>query len=193
VRGFAFQGSRAYAAVEVGGVLRSDDGGEMWQLAQGSDGNPDLEGPPEPFIYPDVHSIAVHPSSSDLVWAPTGGGFYRSTDGGRTWRSLYDCYCRAAWLDPVNAARVILGPADGVDTNGRIEETRDGGRTWQLASKGLRVPWRHHMVERFIQAGDELLAVLSNGDLLAAPLATLEWQPILSQVKNVAAVAWLPE
>jgi photosystem II stability/assembly factor-like uncharacterized protein len=193
VRGFAFQGSRAYAAVEVGGVLCSDDGGETWRLAQGSDGNPDLEGPPEPFIYPDVHSIAVHPSSPDLVLAPTGGGFYRSTDGGRTWRSLYDCYCRAAWLDPVNAARVILGPADGVDTNGRIEETRDGGRTWQLASKGLRVPWRHHMVERFIQAGDELLAVLSNGDLLAAPLATLEWQPILSQVKNVAAVAWLPE
>src|SRR5258707_14686047 len=30
VRGFAFHGSRVYAAVEVGGVLRSDDGGESW-------------------------------------------------------------------------------------------------------------------------------------------------------------------
>ena len=46
LRGFAFHGSRAYAAVEVGGVLRSDDGGASWQLAEGSDGNPDLDGPP---------------------------------------------------------------------------------------------------------------------------------------------------
>ncbi len=57
VRGFAFQGSRGYAAVEVGGVLRSDDQGASWRLAEGSDGNPDFEGPPAPFIYPDVHSI----------------------------------------------------------------------------------------------------------------------------------------
>ena len=31
VRGFAFHGPRAYAAVEVGGALRSDDGGETWR------------------------------------------------------------------------------------------------------------------------------------------------------------------
>ena len=35
VRGFAHHGDRAYAAVEVGGVLRSDDGGEHWRLAGG--------------------------------------------------------------------------------------------------------------------------------------------------------------
>jgi len=45
VRGFTFHGKRAYAAVEVGGALRSDDGGETWWLAEGSDGNPDLQGP----------------------------------------------------------------------------------------------------------------------------------------------------
>ena len=32
------------------------------------------------------------------------------------------------------------------------------------------------MVERFLQAGDELVAVLSNGELVAAPLATLAWR-----------------
>jgi len=35
--------------------------------------------------------------------------------------------------------------------------------------------------------------VLSNGELLAAPLGTLEWQAVLPQVKRVAAVAWLRE
>lgn len=188
IRGFAFHGQRGYAAAEVGGALRTDDGGETWRLAKGSDGKPDLGGPPEPFIYPDVHSIEVHPSSPDLVFAPTGGGFYRSTDGGAMWECLYDCYCRAVWLDPNDPAHVILGPADSVDSNGRIEESRDGGRTWTPASNGLKIPWRRHMVERFAQAGEELLAVLSNGELIAAPLATVEWRRILSDVKGINCV-----
>jgi hypothetical protein len=71
---------------------------------------------------------------------------------------------------------LILGPADSVGRNGRIEETHNGGQTWQLASTGLRVPWRHHIVERFFQV---------NGDLLA----TLEWRSILPAVIGVAAVA----
>jgi len=44
VRGFTFHGTSAYAAVEVGGVLRSHDSGETWRLVEGSDGNPDLRG-----------------------------------------------------------------------------------------------------------------------------------------------------
>ncbi len=188
VRGFAFHGNRAYAAVEVGGVLRSDDRGETWQLAEGSDGNPDLDGPPEPLIYPDVHSITGHPSSPDMVFAPTGGGFYRSADGGKTWRCVYDCYCRAVWVDPTDPDHLILGPADNVDSNGRIEETRTGGATWQSASRGLKTPWRRHMVERLAQIGDELFAVLSDGSLIAATLSSLDWREVLSKETRVNAV-----
>ena len=188
VRGFAFHGQRGYAAVEVGGVLRSDDNGAHWRLADGSDGNPNLAGPPEPFIYPDVHSLYVHPSSPDLVDAATGGGLYRSSDGGKTWELLYDCYCRSVWTDPADPAHLILGPADGVASKGRIEETRDGGRTWNLASKGLDVPWPRHMVERFTQIGSELFAVLSNGELLSTQLPALEWKRILPDAGKVNAV-----
>ena len=193
VRGFAFNGSRGYAAVEVGGVLRSDDNGASWRLAEGSDGDPSLEGPPEPFIYPDLHSIQIHPSSPDLVDAPTGGGFYRSTDGGKTWNLLYDCYCRASWTDPADPAHIILGPANYVDSLGRIEESRDGGQTWNLTSEGLKVPWRSHMVERFTQIGSELFAILSNGELLVAQLSALKWLRIIPDVKDVNAVTAMPE
>jgi photosystem II stability/assembly factor-like uncharacterized protein len=189
VRGFAFAGKRLYAAVEVGGVLRSDDLGSHWRLAEGSDGRPDLNGPLEPFIYPDLHSIYVHPTSPDLVFAATGGGFYISTDSGKTWRLRYDCYCRAAWIDSADAAHIILGPADHVQRGGRIEETHDGGETWRLASAGLSVPWPHHMVERFTQAGADLLAVLSNGQLLAAPLNGLNWRVVLPEIEGVNALA----
>ena len=191
VRGFAFHGTRAYAAVEVGGVLVSDDNGETWQLAEGSDGKPDLQGPPEPFVYPDVHSLEVHPSSQDSVYAPTGGGFYRSMDGGKTWKLFYDCYCRGVWVNPQNPDHMILGPADGVDRNGRIEESRDGGKTWSGASNGLQVPWRRGMVERFFQADDELFAVLSNGQLLSTALASLEWKRVLGDMNGVNAITAL--
>jgi photosystem II stability/assembly factor-like uncharacterized protein len=189
VRGFAFHGSRIYAAVEVGGVLVSDDSGETWNLAAGSDGKPGFASPPEPLVYPDVHSLEVHPSSQDLLYAPTGGGFYRSKDGGKTWKLFYECYCRAVWVNPRNPDHLVLGPADGVDRNGRIEESEDGGATWSMASNGLQMPWRRGMVERFVQAGDELFAVLSTGEVLSSSLSRLEWKRTFPSFTNVNAIA----
>ena len=95
---------------------------------------------------------------------------------------------RAVWLDGDDANHLILGPADGVDSDGRIEESHDGGKTWQVTSDGLQVPWRRHMVERFEQVGDELFAVLSNGELLVAPLASLQWKRVLTELDDVHAV-----
>ncbi len=187
VRGFAFLGTRGYAAVEVGGVLRSDDSGESWRLVEGSTGNPDLNEAPEPMVYPDVHSISVYAWARDTVLAPTGGGLYRSTDGGITWAQIYDCYCRAAWLDPEDPQHIVFGPADGVDRDGRIEATNDGGLTWLPASNGLEVPWRRGMVERFAETRDELLAVLSNGELLSSPVSATAWRRILPSIEGVAA------
>jgi hypothetical protein len=191
VRGFAFHGQRLYAAVEVGGVLRSDDGGDTWRLVDGSDGNPDLSGPPEPYVYPDIHSLHVHPSSPDLVLAPTGGGFYRSPDGGATWELLYECYVRAAWIDPDDAQHMLLGPADNVDTDGRIEETRDGGATWTLASGGLTVPWPNGLVERFYSVGPEVWAVLNEGQLLAAARDEWQWRTLVPEIPGINALAVL--
>jgi photosystem II stability/assembly factor-like uncharacterized protein len=189
VRGFAFHDARVYAAVEVGGVLVSNDRGETWHLAAGSSGDPGMH-KDVPLVHPDVHSIGVHPDSADLVFAPTGGGFYRSVDGGAVWERIYPaCYCRAVWVDPKDPNHISLGPADSVDRNGRVEQSRDGGRTWQLASSGLETPWPRHMVERFLQVGDELLAVLSNGELIAADFESHEWQRVLPEVKDVTAVA----
>ena len=51
----------------------------------------------------------------------------------------------AVWLDGEDANHMMLGPADGVDSHGRIEESHDGGQTWKVTSDGLQVPWRRHM------------------------------------------------
>ncbi len=191
VRGFAAQGGRVYAAVEVGGVLRSGDGGESWSLAAGSDGIPRFSTPQGGLVHPDVHSIVVHPSSGELVFAATGGGLYHSSDGGKTWQCLYQCYCRAVWVDPADAAHLILGPADGVSRNGRIEESHDGGRSWHGATGSLLVPWPHHMVERFVQNGRDLLAILSNGEVLATELPELAWRSVFGPEAGVQSAVFV--
>jgi photosystem II stability/assembly factor-like uncharacterized protein len=190
VRGFAFHGRQGYAAVEVGGVLKSTNAGENWSLVPGSTGVPDFD-PTEGSVHSDVHSILAHPSSPDLVLAPTGGGLYRSRDGGRFWELLYSCYCRSAWWDAENPDHIIFGPADGVDRGGRIEATHDGGQTWEPAAQGLGVPWKAHMVERFYPGSDSLFVVLSNGELFAASYSNLEWRAVLPGIDRVQAIAFL--
>jgi len=194
VRGFAIaesgpHKSRAFAAVEVGGVLLSDDGGRKWDLAEGSNGKPDVNRELGVKIHPDVHSISVHPSSSNIVTAATGGGLYRSIDGGITWKCIYRCYIRAAWVDPLDVRHIIAGPADGVSRNGRIEETRDGGQSWQPASIGMNGPWPRHMVERFYQHDINLFAILSNGELWTRSSGQAAWQRILSEISGIKAMA----
>jgi photosystem II stability/assembly factor-like uncharacterized protein len=190
VRGFAFHGDRVYAAVEVGGVLRSDDAGETWRLAGGSTGEPVFDVPPEPLIHADVHSVESHPGSPDLVYAATAEGLYRSYDGGQTWTVHHrGSYVRALWVDPADPEHILLGPAESVASkHGRIEESHDGGGTWALASEGLDLPWPDTMVERFVSIDDQLLTVTSDGRLYAAPLATLSWQRLLPTLESVAAV-----
>lgn len=189
VRGFSANGSRIYAAAEVGGALRSDDFGNTWQLAKGSDGRPRFGRPAQSHVHPDVHSIHVHPSSPELVFAPTGGGLYFSVDGGAAWELNYACYCRAAWIDPMDPDHILFGPADNVDQNGRIEETIDGGSTWKIVGSILNPPWSRHMVERLHQSTNFLFAVLSNGELLHSPLGEDNWKVLDPELRGVSAIA----
>ena len=157
-------------------------------------------------VHEDVHSVLTHPASPDLVLAATGGGLYRSTDGGLTWLLLYRCYCRAAWWDDANPNHILFGPAAGVGRGGRIEFTNDGGviprppsslgtgsgQAWEDAGAGLETPWPRTMVERFTPAGDQLLAVLDDGRLFASALADTagdwRWRRLLPEIDDVQVV-----
>lgn len=79
-----------------------------------------------------------------------------------------------------------MGPSNGPDgSQGRIEETTDGGATWQR----LIGPWSANMVERFAQVGRTLFAVMAGGDLYAASLDALSWEPVLADVGGVRDLA----
>ncbi|HUF38295.1 MAG TPA: hypothetical protein VMN57_07220 [Anaerolineales bacterium] len=179
VRGLAFHGERGYAAVEVGGVLRTLDGGATWDLAPGSSGDPQFRDPPPDHVHADVHSVEVHPSSADLAFAATNAGLYRSRDAGETWMRINaDGYTRAVWLDPGDPEHFISGPARSVGRNGTVIETRDGGMTWGALTDGLQSPWPNTMVERFCAIGpDHLAAVLDDGRMTILNRRTGRWGP----------------
>ena len=188
IRDFAFQGSRGYAAAEQGGFLRSDNRGGSWQLTRGSTGEPGGR-PDKGSVHSDVHSVVVHPSSADQVWAPTGGGLYYSTDGGEAWSQLHARYCRAVWVDGTRPAHLVLGTADAPDRNGQVEETINNGDSWALAMDGLPPALPQHMVEQFLEVDGNLLAILSNGELLSSAVEPLAWRTVLAAVHDVQAAS----
>lgn len=141
------------------------------------------------LIHPDVHSLTAHPSLPDLVTAPTGGGLFRSHDGGNSWKSLYSCYCRAAWVDPADPLHILFGPAEGASTKGRIEESHDGGSSWRPASRGLKVPWPRNMVEHFFQVDETLFALLSSGDIWSTRLESILWKRQLQGSGRITCIA----
>ena len=76
------------AAVHVGGIPRSVDGGETWT-------------PTIPIMF-DVHQVCSHPSIKDLVAAATAVGLCVSQDGGQNWSVM------AKGLDITNSLAVAI-------------------------------------------------------------------------------------
>ena len=62
------------AGIELGGLMRSTDGGETWQDQR-------------PGSQPDVHSLAWHPRVEGRAYEGGGGGAAWSEDGGDSWHA----------------------------------------------------------------------------------------------------------
>ncbi|MCS7051357.1 MAG: hypothetical protein NZL87_07070, partial [Thermomicrobium sp.] len=60
--------------IELGGVLRSTDGGITWADQR-------------PGCYLDCHALLLHPAAPHLVFEAAGGGVAMSEDAGDTWRA----------------------------------------------------------------------------------------------------------
>jgi photosystem II stability/assembly factor-like uncharacterized protein len=114
-------GQRMYALVdtEKGGLFRSDDGGQNWNLV-GTDER--IRGRLWYF-----GEVVVDPKDPNTVYLPNVS-IYRSTDGGKTFDAIKgapggDDY-HALWIDPSNPQRMFFGSDQGVGVS------VDGGRSW---------------------------------------------------------------
>ncbi len=122
------------AGIELGGVVRSADGGETWQDQR-------------PGAYADCHSLATHPEAPKLVYEAGGGGFAESRDFGESWEATDEgMKLRYAWGLAVDAEDPTLVYASAASGPGRAHGSgpsdaamyrRVGEGRWEAVLEGL--------------------------------------------------------
>ena len=107
-----------YAAIEVGGTIRSTDGGEHWEnLSHGQYVNDDMV---------DMHGVLASRWRPGTVFGIARAGMFRSADGGDHWRHVPleplnakgQIYCRDIREVPGNPRKSVASrPAPGFQSD----------------------------------------------------------------------------
>jgi photosystem II stability/assembly factor-like uncharacterized protein len=140
-----------YAAIEVGGMLRSKDGGEHWEnLSHGQYLNDDNV---------DMHGVLASRWKPGTVYGISRAGMFASADGGDHWRPVPleplnakgQVYCRDIREVPGNPRKLWVAAGGGFQSEiGVLLHSPDGGESWRRVEMGLQPP--HTM---FVLAFDE--------------------------------------
>ena len=126
-----------YASLEVGGLLRSLDGGQSWVNV--IDGLYTDEGSV------DIHSVVVNPKQPGQLTVATRFGTFRSVDRGLHWRDLkaprlrpIGSYCRMLAYAPGDTETLYLAAGNDFDGDrGALFVSRDNGLAWDQADLGV--------------------------------------------------------
>ena len=138
-RVFAAALGHPYGANEERGIYRSTDGGENWQkvLSRGANvGGSDVEiDPSNPeVVYASLWEVRLGPWEDGNQYSGTGGGLFKSTDGGKTWNQLTNGLPKGIiQVDVAIAAsqpsRLYASVATNEPSVG-IYRSDDGGENW---------------------------------------------------------------
>jgi photosystem II stability/assembly factor-like uncharacterized protein len=122
------------AGIELGGVVRSEDGGESWQDQR-------------PGAYADCHTLATHPAAPNSVYEAAGGGFAESEDFGESWTAadtgLKHRYVWGLTADREDPTLIYVSTAAGPRqahgsgfSDAAIYRRKNGGR-WEVVADRL--------------------------------------------------------
>lgn len=191
VRGLALGRTAAYAAVEVGGVIASQDDGKTWsEMREG--------------LHPDVHTVACAPvDGPDLLYAATGQGFFRSRDAGVSWEAA-DNGLRTLYLTPVavHPQRPELAFTAGTEGRPRywrgreggaratIYRTTDGACSWEVVEDGL--PGAVEVLAVDPERPDTVYAGTGDGKVLVSDSQGASWRMLAQGLPPVHRFAFMP-
>jgi len=128
-----------YGAIEVGGIIRSLDGGEHWEnMSHGQYVNDDTV---------DMHGVLVGRWRPGMLFAISRAGLFCSADRGEHWASARleplnhkgQTYCRDIREVPGDPKTIwVAGGADFASDLGALFRSKDGGASWSRVDMGVK-------------------------------------------------------
>ncbi len=118
-----------FVGIELGGVMRSTDGGEHWEDRK-------------PGAYHDSHAVLTHPADPTRVYLAAGGGVSMSTDAGDSWHEVDDGMDRHyVWglaVDPSDPDLWYVSASYGA----QYAHRRNGDARGQIYRRQGNEPWQ---------------------------------------------------
>jgi hypothetical protein len=128
---------RIFVGIELGGVMRSLDGGATWEDRK-------------PNSQHDSHTLATHLAAPGRVYEAAGGGYAESADGGATWRrddaGMQHHYTWGLAVDPGDPSTYVVSASHSARHSHNLASAetavyrKSNGAPWQAITDGLPDP-----------------------------------------------------
>lgn len=195
-----------YAAVEVGGVMRSLDGGESWsdcssdlvKLAERPHLRSRIVTDSETEGMLDCHALCVSSAQPGTVIAALRMGLFRSADRGATWedmeigRSSPLTYARDIRVSPHDPTELYacLSPAARSE-DGSLYRSADLGSTWQRFDRGVEANSTMMAVAVHPRDARQVYCASRRGQVFGTRDGGRTWEecPLPADVQDVYALA----
>ncbi len=172
--------------IELGGVMRSTDGGASWQDRR-------------PGACVDPHALAFHPQATDRAYETAGDGVAVSADTGDTWRAVIDgmeqTYAWGLAVDPEDPRLWYVSAAPGPrhahggdgDARARLYRKRADG-PWTALGPAGPGPWDRMPYAMVAPAPGALVVGSDAGEILLSEDAGEGWRTIarLDAIQDLA-------
>ena len=177
--------------IELGGVMRSRDGGATW-----IDHNPQA--------HSDAHELLTHPLAPERVYEAAGQGIARSEDRGETWARFEDGLDRHyAWAQAIDPAdpdvwyvAVSRSPfAAHGDGDGQAHLWRSRGDGWVAVDGWDDSPELRRMpyaLTALPEQPNKLLVGLRGGTLLLSDDAAESWSRLELELDDIVGLVGAP-
>ncbi len=185
-----FNTATMYAALQVGYMVKTVDGGKTWKLL-------------DQRLDADVHTIRLNPEDPRRIMIATGGhdfrlgkapgkALYRSGDGGESWEptgaSLHQEYSVPVVIHPSKPQVAFAGLANGTPgswkrptgAEGILVKTSDGGDSWQEIPLDMPDASKRMAIGIAFDPADPstMFAAMSDGSLLSSGDGGDSWRQL---------------
>lgn len=180
-----------YAAFEVGGVVRSRDGGETWascnagllalareeRLKSRILSDTDTEG------MMDSHALAVSPVDGGRLWLANRMGLFTSADRGESWEEFgigrfspltYARDVQVSRHDPATMYAALSVAA--VSDEGSLYRSRDGGESWSRFDRGVAMRSTLMIIAQSPESPDRVWCATRRGQVLGTTDGGATWR-----------------